>query len=395
MKIRMSGLVLAVAVLFAAAPARAQFEVGGKKIQIHGFFSQGFVLTDKNNFLTMKTSDGSAAFTDGGMNISTKLTNKFRVGAQAYTRNIGELSNGRVELDWAYGDYRFNDWLGIRAGKVKSTMGLYNDTQDMEFLHAFALLPQSVYPTDLRASNISHRGGDIYGDINGKKAGTFSYVFYGGLRSDDPRGGYRYGLADGGIPVTGALTGYRIGGDVRWQTPLEGLLVGATVVRVRTELTASLAAAGNLPLFIQTPGAMNLRYYGEYQKGGLKLAAEYGRDYARLTFTPRVIAEGQLDTRGWYVSGSYKLHPRLEAGAYRGQYVYDAGVSRSRPDNHIDDTALVARFNLKSFWNVKVEGHFMDGYGNPAGTRSFYRRTNPQGLAPRTNMLILRTGVNF
>lgn len=395
MKIRMSGLLLAVAVLFTAAPARAQFEVGGKKIQIHGFFSQGLVLTDKNNFLTMKSSDGSAAFTDGGMNISTKLTNKFRVGAQAYARNIGELSNGRVELDWAYGDYRFNDWLGIRAGKVKSTMGLYNDTQDMEFLHAFALLPQSVYPTDLRASNISHRGGDIYGDINAKKAGTFSYVFYGGLRSDDPRGGYRYGLTDGGIPVKGSVDGYRMGLDVRWQTPVEGLLVGATAVRVTTELTGSLEAAGGLPIGIKAPGAKNLRYYSEYQRGGLKLAAEYARDYGRVDFTPRILPPSQIDTRGWYVSGSYKFHPRFEAGAYRGQYVYDARLERSLPNNHIDDTALVARFNLKSYWNVKVEGHFMDGYGNRAGTRSFYARTNPQGLVPRTNMLILRTGVNF
>jgi len=390
----MKWTVVAAVLVFAAAPARAQFELGGKQIQVHGFFSQGFAYTNTNNFLTMKTSDGSFAFTDGGLNVSTKLTNKLRVGAQAYSRNIGHLSNGRVELDWAYADYRFTDWLGVRAGKVKSTVGLYNDTQDMEFLHAFALLPQSVYPIDLRASNISHKGGDIYGDIGVKKLGTFSYVFYGGLRSDDPRGGYNYGLRDGGIPI-GPIDGYRIGGDLRWAMPIEGLTIGTTLVRVSTGVTGQLAAAGGLPLHINAPG-MNYQHYVEYQRGGIKLAGEYQRNPSTYTFTPAILPASSNDSRGWYVSGSYKFHPRFEAGAYHSQYFYNWDVDHSAAGNRIVDTAMTARFNLfRNNWNVKVEGHFMDGYGNRSGARSFYIGTNPQGLTPRTNLLILRTGFNF
>jgi hypothetical protein len=91
----------------------------GKDVQIHGFFQQGFAYSSGNNFLTMRTRGGSWAMTDGGINVATRLTSRLRVGAQAYSRNIGDLGNGQVQIDWAYADYKFSDMFGVRAGKVK------------------------------------------------------------------------------------------------------------------------------------------------------------------------------------------------------------------------------------------------------------------------------------
>jgi len=48
----------------------------------------------------MKTSDGSAAFTDFGVNVSVPLTDKLRIGAQMYDRNIGSLGDWHPTLDW-------------------------------------------------------------------------------------------------------------------------------------------------------------------------------------------------------------------------------------------------------------------------------------------------------
>ena len=72
-----------------AAPAamNAQLTVAGRPVQVHGFASQGFTYSDKNNYPTIKTSQGSFAFTDGGVNISMPVSDKFRVGAQMYMRN--------------------------------------------------------------------------------------------------------------------------------------------------------------------------------------------------------------------------------------------------------------------------------------------------------------------
>jgi len=44
---------------------------------------------------------------------------------------------------------------------------------------------------------------------------------------------------------------------------------------------------------------------------------------------------------------------------------------------------------------VKLEGHFIDGYGDPYSSRGFYLASNPAGLNPTTKLFILRTGVNF
>ncbi len=114
--------------------ALGQFKVAGKDVQVYGFFQQGFAVSSGNNFLTMKTTNGSFSMTDGGFNVATRLTPKLRVGAQVFSRNIGDIANGKVAVDWALADYKFNDYIGIRAGRVKTVLGLFNDTQDMEFI---------------------------------------------------------------------------------------------------------------------------------------------------------------------------------------------------------------------------------------------------------------------
>ena len=180
-------------------PLQAQdFKLLDRDVQIHGFASQGFVHTNDNNWLTMYTSNfGSGEFTDFGANVSTHVTDKFYVGAQIYDRRLGQLGRWHPSLDWAVASYRFTPWFGIRGGKVKTAIGLFNDTQDLDFLHPFALLPQSVYSTDLRDSTIAHVGGDFFGDISlgGKNRGKLSYTAYAGMRQDSHYGGYPYLLA--------------------------------------------------------------------------------------------------------------------------------------------------------------------------------------------------------
>lgn len=258
--------------LCAGQLGRAQeFKVWNRTVQVHGFASQGFVYTDDNNWLTMNTSQGSGAMTDMGLNMSTQLTDKFRVGAQVYDRNVGQLEQWHPSLDWALADYRFKPWFGIRGGKVKTTMGLYNDTQDVDSLHTFALLPQSVYSTDLRESTIAHEGGDLYGDVALKRRlGTLSYTAYAGQRRDSQYGGYPYLLQVHGIALT-SYGGLQYGGDLRWATPLNGLLVGAS--RLNEEITGrgTWTIGGTTGPYEEHSNVdwMN-EFYGEYGAGKLK-----------------------------------------------------------------------------------------------------------------------------
>ncbi|MGB6946212.1 MAG: hypothetical protein WBE37_27690 [Bryobacteraceae bacterium] len=70
-------------------------------------------------------------------------------------------------------------------------------------------------------------------------------------------------------------------------------------------------------------------------------------------------------------------------------------ASQSSPDRHLYDKVATLRIDLTSYWNVKIEGHFMDGWGGNQYPDGFYQRDNPNGIAPKTNLLIIRTGVNF
>ena len=46
-------------------------------IEIHGFVTQGFLFSSNNNYLTMKSSDGSVQWTDGA--VSVYVTNPTQV----------------------------------------------------------------------------------------------------------------------------------------------------------------------------------------------------------------------------------------------------------------------------------------------------------------------------
>lgn len=393
--------------------AQFSFTIGGRPVQIHGFVSQGFGYSNHNNYLTMKTNRGSFDMTDVGVNASIQLTDRFRIGAQGYDRDFGNLGQWHPQLDWAVADYRFTDWFGIRAGIVKTVFGLESDTQDVDAVHTFALLPQAVYPTDLRDTLLRHRGADAYGQVPLSRLGTISYTVYGGWRQDSRYGGYPYLLT----AVGGHLTSYggpQIGIDARWSTPLPGLLIGASHVGadIRGEgewnFVLPNAPPGTPPVRVISKEHSNRdwinQFYGQFATGNWRLASEYRR-YWRDQVIQNERYALTTDVRGWYVSGSYRICRHLELGTYYSRWVVSSfstlpglvqAPSQDSPDRHLYDKVVTARFDLNRYWNVKVEGHFMDGVGGLAQYPSgFYPQDNPQGLTPNTNLLLIRTGWSF
>jgi hypothetical protein len=412
MRRRMVGLGLVWACLCAVQMTQAQeFKIFDRTVQVHGFVSQGFVYSSNNNWLTMNTTQGSAAFTDFGINLSTRITDKLQMGAQLHDRNLGQLGQYHPSLDWAVADYRFRSWFGIRGGKVKTTLGLYNDTQDLDFLHTFALLPQSVYPTDLRDATIAHVGGDIYGNISlRRRLGDISYTAYAGHRSDSIYSGYPYLLSQYGNTFK-SFGGLQYGGDLRWNTPVRGLLVGAS--RLDQDTTGkgttrdlSSPTAAIVPYYESSKADWTNQFYGQYARGKWRIDSEYRR-YVRDQRIENNTSEVLTDVRGWYLSGSYRVMNRLELGSYYSRYsvtTFFGGAlaafvpnetDTSLPDDHIYDKVITARIDLKKFWNVKLEGHFMNGYADGSYPEGFYPQVNPRGFKPSTNALVLKTSLYF
>ena len=114
-------------------------------------------------------------------------------------------------------------------------------------------------------------------------------------------------------------------------------------------------------------------------------------NYRRFTHdgvVNRTLLETVIGVRGWYVSGTYRVMKRLDLGSYYSHYsITDVPIAgplapftpsdtdTSLPANHIYDKVVTARIDLKKYWSVKAEGHFMDGYAGSV----FPQRVLPSG----------------
>jgi hypothetical protein len=389
-----AGLTALVLSVSASSLMAQTIKVGSKEIQVHGSLQQGFGLTNDNNFLTMDTTAGSVEMTDAAINVSSSPARKLRVGAQLYVRNIGALGNGALQLDWAFADYKFTNAFGLRGGKIKTVLGLFTDTQDMEFLYTWALLPQGTYPLDLRSITIAHVGGDAYGSVKLGKAGSVAYTAYLGMVQDDDQGGYRYGIQDTGLGFRSGVTSHGGGFDTRWTTPVNGLTTGYSFTQNKSKVDL-VVDAYRLNFTATSSPARRQAAYADYQASRLRVSGEWRHELSDTVLVPAVYARNVVRSHSSFAAASYRLFEKLEVGSYYSHYLYDTTLPSSNPDNHIYDTAVSGRVDLNRFWNVKVEGHFIDGNGSPTLARGFYRRDNTAGFNAKTHMLVIRTGVNF
>lgn len=353
-------------------------------IVIHGFVSQGFLFSSSNNYLSMKSTDGSPQWTDGAVNISDSVLDNLRVGIQLHMYQLGQFGGSNVQVDWASGDYKVNDHFGIRAGKVKTVWGLFNDSQDVDAIFLWILLPQGSYAIDHKSFYLAHVGGDVYGDLSlGKQAGRLSYEAYGGQATVDLNDGYIKQFADIGLVFTSSLGGKTYGGDLQWEAPLRGLTVGSSGGMQAVDGTAPTGS-------VHSPAFFTPSMYAKFSRGKVYLAAEYDRIpiKAILTIGSAVIPY-VVDGRSWFVMGSYRLTSKVQVGSYYSHYVNKA-ADTTQPANFSKDWVVSGRYDFNSYFYAKLEGHFL--HGTALG---YYTSTNPNGLTPNSNMLAAKIGFSF
>jgi len=392
-----AGCLAVLALLLWTERAEAQeLKIADHAIDFHGWYSQGFAYSSGNNYLTMDTTAGSFALRDGGINASTSLRDNLRIGAQVSAYQIGQLGGPHPRLDWALLDYQAKRWLGIRAGQVKTKLGLYSDTQDMEMLQTFALLPAALYPRDTMASTLAHRGADIYGEIAPGKIGRIAYTIYVGKYVEDPYDGNHF-ASDSPMSVFGTQRG----ADIRWYTPVRGLMVGASYQLMNWTFWAQYPDGNRDWSADVDPKAHLTNYFVRYSRGKWRWEAEIRRtvDVERTAYSSTAspqyaddIAEDYSDL-GAYASVTYQATRGLSLGGYFSGYRSDCSYDST--DNLIRDRAVTAKYEFGSHFYVKTEGHFFAGYGNDWALRGFYSEANPNGLVPKTKLLLIRAGFQF
>jgi len=349
--------VVPVALALTSAPTASAIDIGQDgsvaSVEVHGFASQGFILSTQNNYLSANSTNGSFQYSEVGLNFTKALTDNLRMGLQFFAQDLGPNGSYVPNIDWFYLDYRWKDWLGFRAGRVKIPYGLYNDIQDVDSARVPVLLPQSVYPIENSNYLLAQTGAELYGYLKSRRAGALEYAAYAGTILVDtlipPNSPYT--VEDLNVP-------YVIGGRLLWETPVDGLRLATSLQTLRLNATV---LAKDVPATIGLPAELWLASV-EYSGHDLLVAAEYGRTYAKVLSSNSTVSPSvPLTTaEAGYVMASYRVSRWLQPGMYYALEFPNID-NRRGPANIQHDVATTLRFDINSFWLVKLEGHFMSG----------------------------------
>jgi hypothetical protein len=338
---------------------------------IHGSISQGFLKTTNFNYLTDDSKEGIYQFNEMNANFSNRISEQFHIGFGLSSRNLGEFGGTEVELNWAYGDYRFKDYLGLRIGRIKMPIGLYNETREMDMFRTCIILPP-VYPEAYRDFWSHLDGAGIYGNIQTGPLGTFSYQVTIGTEKVPADGGTalyyneRLSALDAHISrihVVDTVSSF----NLKWETPLPGLELNQSYLDLGTpELTSSFyhPALGDLNGIIYGKDMFITFSSLKYDYNNFSFAAEYfDFEFDSMIITDdgfKLLDSKETKIMGWYVNPTYRFTNWFEMGTYYSEFY---PTKQERDTEYLKDLCLSLRFDLNPNWIVKLEGHRLKGIG--------------------------------
>ncbi len=386
------GACVVIAVLAVGTPLAA---VELDSIQIHGFISQGYYRTTQTDWYGSSQDAGSFAFNEAAINASAQPLDSLRLGVQLLARDFGDSGNNRIEIDWAFADWRAAARSGLKVGRFKMPYGLYNESRDLDFDHPTVFLPEVIYLPQLRDYTLALNGAMVYSGVDLGGAGQVDgCLFVGGqnLREEGDLANYLTDL-NGGDSFSSISLDYIFGSTVTWQTPLDGLRLRASGAGFKGFEAVGRAEGSDVPgqpgvyadLDITTTVGTFLSgiLSAEYQREGLTMAFEYLREYGRseidivsqpFTYIPGALPGSTIRLNlpasqvhsttyslgeAMYGSASYRLFDRIELSVTR-QVRFS---NRNHPGSRFDRSwCFAGRYDIFSNWLVKAEWQYHDGY---------------------------------
>ncbi|MGX2030542.1 MULTISPECIES: porin family protein [Methylocaldum] len=364
--------------------------------QYHGFISQNFVLTSENNFYG-DSKDGSLDFTEAGFNVSLRPLSRLGLAAQVLYRRAGELEDEEVRLDYGVLDFTAFETAeiraGLRLGRVKNPLGLYNETRDVAFTRPSIFLPQSIYFDRTRNFALSSDGGQAYGEYE-SPIGAFSLRMNVGVPTVDKSleasmlGRNRPGEFNGNLSYLGQLL-------YEYQSGL-----------IRLAFTAASARAGydsgqndffsNGDVRFQ-PYVFSAQYNGER----LSLTGEYALRNTRLKHFGPLLPNTAATGESYYVQGTYRLTDEIEMMVrYDVLYQdindrygekYEQRTGRPGSSRFAKDWTVGLRWDITPNWMARAEYHRVHGTGWLADTEN----PDPQKLDPDWDLFALELSFRF
>lgn len=352
------------------AVSAAQASEIAESVQIHGFATQGYTLTSRNNFFGSSRGSGSLKFRELGINGSVRASARLHLAAQAMSRRAGGTDDGHLRLDYGLVDYRFisdvaANW-GLRVGRVKNPIGFYNDTRDVAFTRPSVILPQSLYFDRVRDIQLSSDGAQLYGE-GMALAGDFNLqIQFGQPRAGESNteiallGGDRVGSLEAKPSWLGRISYDFLRGRLRFAYSEYRLLLDYSAAAVDPN----------------GPGAIKFRpriFSAQYNQESWSLTAEYARrrfDFETLTkYVPFTDVTGE----SYYAQASYRLTPKWEVLARydvlyqnkedRTGETFEAITRGTRPahSQFAKNQTITVSWTPSDAWMIRAEHHWIDG----------------------------------
>jgi hypothetical protein len=386
---------LAAALLVACAPAIAL------DYQVHGFVTQGYVVSEGNNFFGDSTH-GSHDYYELGVNGALQVSPDLLVSAQAYLREAGATDVGRVRLDYGLVDYRLlhraDANAGVRLGRVKNPLGFFNDTRDTVFTRPGIVMPMSVYQDNAGQRSIvfSSDGLQLYGDLS-EGLHEVSLTGTAALSRDLTENEER-------LIVTLGATPFNLRFREFWNVRVLDEVDGGRWRFALSHAQGSLILAAEDASGIAGDFFLNIEVLSvAYNAAAYSLTAEYalvGNDnVVTINGTPALVEE--IKAEGAYLQADYRLTPRWSLMARYDAFFRDRndrngrGFAAANPgaDRHTrfaHDFAVGASWKPDMHWGVWVEYHAIDGTANVQGQDNI-------GNPPDNpwSMLLLMAGYRF
>jgi hypothetical protein len=322
-------------------------------LEVHGFFSQGFLRSTQNNYLP-NSKEGTTDFAEAGINFNKQLANNLRAGAQLFARDFGRIGNYNAKFDWFLLEYRWRNWLGFSAGRIKIPYGLYNETNDIDVARTPIFLPQSVYPANQRDYLLAQTGVEIFGYIDLSSLGAADWRIYRGTLQISPTS-----AADSPYQALTSDVPYVHGGRLIWNTPLEGLrLAGSYQDLLLNTDTYVVSSSSTIAASIKatlTVGSL------EYITRDFQFTVEYSKWWLDLeTTAPGTIPPTSIPSERYYGIVNFRVKEWLHPGVLHSVAFPNSNVRGDKKD-FSKDTGIFCRLDLTPNWIFKAEWHFLDG----------------------------------
>jgi hypothetical protein len=360
-------------------------------MQVHGFLSQGFIHTSDNNFFGHSDDSLSTDFREVGINGSWSALPDLQLAMQVVWRDAGRTDEDDVRIDYGLANFNLlsteSSLLAIRAGRVPTPLGFYNETRDVAATRPSIFLPQSIYFDVNRNLALSADGGYLYGEQR-TDIGDFSFNF--GLvipRTNDP---------DFMSLILNGDSG-RLEGDTSWvgriayNTPGDQVRLGVTYAHFLSDFHSSEHSL-NQGSFHFSPLILSAQYNAEKWS----LTAEYALRRTRLDYfkIPDIGFTGQ----SYYIQGTYRFTDKLEGLVRYDELVWDLNDQYGHrfPDKRVPSYSRYARdwtFGLR--YEILPSLLMSAEYHHINGTGWLSRLENEQGETQHWDMYAFMLSYNF